>query len=235
MMKARSGALLFLPMIALWTVAGCGDDNDNTTKPTPRTVFHAASYCETGGFAFASHTDEFIHILHINCYQGIAFSDSISKFTASGTDVIFIGGDNSFSEEVAGAISTAVYKGKILVINFWSNRAFGDCLPATNEGGAFYGSYLTVVNPDNPIFEGLPTQINRTGGEYGREHATAKAGATVLMTYDNGDPALLYWKYGRGYVIEWTFELFGVWGFPAGGADLITYRTIKHCIDLQGW
>jgi hypothetical protein len=37
-----------------------------------------------------------------------------------------------------------------------------------------------------------------------RSPAEAKDGSVTLLSYDKGDPALLYWQYGNGYVIEWT-------------------------------
>lgn len=232
MTKAR---LILLPLLflgACWICAGCSDD-DKGTGPTPA-VYHAVSYCETGGFNFASHTSDFVPVYSLPCYSGATLGDSIVKFTGRTIEVMFVGGDNQFSAATADSIAAATSRRKILVINFWSNRNFDACLPATNAGNAAYGAYLQVVDSTNPIFAGLPSRFARTGDNYNREHAVAKVGATVLMRYDNGDPALLYWKYGDGYVIQWTLELMNVFDFQGGALDLITYRTIKHCLTLQG-
>lgn len=228
--------LLAVVVVAAFVFAcGCGDDDDKVTNGNGGgpTIYHSAKYCETGGFSFGSHTDEFVLDYSLDCYNGAEFDANVSKYTNDTIDIIFIGGDNTFSGSTAQAIEDAVYNdGKLLVINFWSNRDFDACLPAANGGNAAYGAYLEVVDSTNPIFEGLPTRFNRTGADYNREAATAKNGATVLLRYDNGDPALLYWKYGEGYVIEWTLELMHVFDFPGGAIDLIVYRTIKHCLSL---
>lgn len=66
------------------------------------------------------------------------------------------------------------------------------------------------------------------GPDYNREHAIAKDDATVLLKFNNNDdPALLYWRYGEGYVIEWTLECIGQF-FENNDLDTIMYRTIKH-------
>lgn len=224
--------LVLVLVTAIVLVTSCG--SDKSTTPTP-TVYHATKYCEAGGlygFSFAAHP-EFVLTYSLDCYKGSEFDANVSQCTCDSVEVIFIGGDNQFSGATAAAIETAVHdQGKVLVINFWSNRDFSAALPATNGGDASYGAYLEVVDPANPIFAGMPSKFTYSGTPWTREHAVPKTGSTVLMRYDNGDPALIYWKYGNGYVIEWTAELMHVFSFGPGELDLITYRTVMHCLSL---
>ncbi|MDP8203129.1 MAG: T9SS type A sorting domain-containing protein [Candidatus Tenebribacter mawsonii] len=195
-------------------------------------IKHCAKYCETGGFDFDSHTDEFNIDISIDCYNGSYFDNNVSEFIDENIDIIFIGGDNSFSETTASIIEDDIYNsGKILVLNFWSIDNFNNSLPAINDGNLPYGDYLEVVDPTNSIFEGLPLLFSRVGTNYTRRSAIPKDNSTVLLKYDNNDPALLYWKYGNGYVIEWTLELMGAFNFGPGEIDLIIYRLIKQCLE----
>jgi len=50
------------------------------------------------------------------------------------------------------------------------------------------------------------------------------------MRFDNGDPALLYWQYGNGYVIEWTLECMHEF-IELEDLDLINYRLLKFLLE----
>ena len=176
-----------------------------------------------GGLHDQNHP-EYIEDYYIPCWNGSTFDANVGRFTDPSVGVIFIGGDSTFSTATAAAIEQAVHdNGKVLFLNFWSNQNFHSCLPAYNQGGHDYGDHLTVTDSNNPIFSGLASFYPRTGADCNREACTEKPGATVLMRYDNGDPALLYWQYGKGYVAEWTMEMMG-----AFGGDGLVYDTIDH-------
>lgn len=198
-----------------------------------QTVYHVARYCDSEAAAqvFNNHTDEFVIDYSIGCWNGANFDANIHEFTKEDIDVIFIGGDNTFSSSTALTIEEATFNdGKVFMVNFWSNRNFDASLPAVNAGNASYGYSLTVEDPENPVFAGLPVIFYNSGPNYNREHAIEKAGSTVLMRFDNGDPALLYWKYGNGYVIEWTLECMHQF-IEEEDLDLINYRLLKFLLE----
>jgi hypothetical protein len=146
-----------------------GLSNVDSAKTSVETVYHAAMYCESGGFSFDNHTDEFVLDYYLACWHGSEFDANVSLYINDDIDIIFIGGDNTFSSSTASSIEDAVYNnGKVLVVNFWSNRKFDACLPATNVGDAPYGPYLEVVDPENPIFNGLPLTYIRNGPNWNR-------------------------------------------------------------------
>jgi len=212
-------------------------ENYHTGDGEEKDKLHVAIYGETGGFNLSKHEDEFVVDYSLPCWHGSDFDNNVEKYTDENIDLIFIGGDSTFSSSTASKIDNAVYDGKILVINFWSNRKFDGCLPAENAGNAPYGQSLSVVNPNSTIskkiFDGLPLTYYNSGPNYNREHAIPKDNATVLLKFDNnGDPALLFWKYGDGYVVEWTLECLGQF-FENGNADTIIYRLIKHVLGAS--
>ncbi len=185
-----------------------------------------AVYGQTAGLIITNHP-EFVESYRINNWNGAAFDANVTRFTASEIDVICVGGDTAFSSATALAIEAAVRDGgKILLVNFWSNRNFGDALPGTNGGSAGEGTTMTVVDPASPIFAGLPTVYNRQHGtSFNRELITPKAGSTVLMKYADQSPALLYWRYGKGWVVQWASEQMG--GFFTGSQlDTINHRLL---------
>jgi len=212
-------------------------ENYHTGEGEEKDKLHVAIYGETGGFNLSKHEDEFVVDYSLPCWHGSDFDKNVDKYTDENIDLIFIGGDSTFSSSTASKIDNAVYDGKILVINFWSNRKFDGCLPAENAGGAPYGQSLSVVNPNSTIskkiFDGLPLTYYNSGPNYNREHAISKDNATILLKFDNnGDPALLFWKYGDGYVVEWTLECLAQF-FENGNADTIIYGLIKHVLGAS--
>lgn len=194
-----------------------------------------AIYCETAGFDISAHEDEFEVKISIPCWNGSQFDANVSDFTASDVDVIFIGGDDTFSSSTASAIENAVYNdGKILCINFWSDSKFESSLPATKTGYANYGPAVIAGDPTNPIVAeilgGVPQYFQRSGRDYNRRSTTSKSGATVVtkFTLDN-TPALLVWSYGNGKVIYHTMELVGA--FYSEYSDRITYQGVKWALQ----
>jgi hypothetical protein len=75
------------------------------------------------------------------------------------------------------------------------------------------------------IFAGLPSKYTLKGVPQDREQAVAKRGSITLLNYDTGTPALLYGKYGKGTVIEWTTAPVSAY-MTAEEADTINYRLI---------
>jgi hypothetical protein len=68
-----------------------------------------------------------------------------------------------------------------------------------------------------------------TGSAQDREQVVAGKGAVTLLNYDTGTPALLYAKYGKGYVIEWTTVPTPVY-METDEADTINYRLITSLL-----
>jgi hypothetical protein len=58
----------------------------------------------------------------------------------------------------------------------------------------------------------------------------AKSGSITLLSYDTNDPALLYWQYGNGYVIEWT-PVSNSRYLNNTEADLVNQRLITFLIN----
>ena len=199
----------------------------NFLSAAPRRIYRAAMYGEAAGFNLKGRPDEFTVVCELPCWKGDQFDSSIERFVAPEIDVIFIGGDNTFEQGTARAIEQAVHDdGKVLVINFWSQRNFEASLPAVNRGNAPYGSHLIVAAPQHPAMAGLPNRFVRQGRDLNREKCSAREGSTVLLRYKDGTPALLYWRYGKGYVVEWTLENIAAF-LPGDTADTINYRLLQ--------
>ncbi len=146
---------------------------------------------------------------------------------------LFLGGENSFSVSTAAKIETAVAAGKILVITYPCNQKFDASLPGTNGGTTQGGKYLEQVDPakviSREIFADLPSRYPLTGAPPDREQVVAKKESITLLNFDTGTPALLYRKYGKGSVIEWSTG--PVPGYmTADEADTITYRLITNLL-----
>lgn len=199
-----------------------------------RPNYRMAIYGQTAGFRPDDHND-FVVQYQINNWQGSTFDSNLQRFTDPSIDVICIGGDVEFSASTAAAIENAVRDhGKILLINFWSNRRFDKSLPGTNSGSASEGTRMTVVDPTSPIFNGLPRMFTRQHGtDFNRELIRPKTGATVLMRYSDNSPALLYWRYGKGWVIQWASEQMGGF-FVENQLDTINSRLLRRLLTSRG-
>ncbi len=119
-----------------------------------------------------------------------------------------MGGEDTFSPATASLLEQAVASGKIFVVSNKNYQKFDASLPSTSKGSVPDGQYLLVTDPNSTlsktIFSGLRTNFTNTDPVSKRSPAEAKDGSVTLLSYDKGDPALLYWQYGNGYVIEWT-------------------------------
>jgi hypothetical protein len=148
---------------------------------------------------------------------------------------MILSGEDTFSSSSAAKIETAVAGGKVLIVTYPSNKKLGASLPATNGGTTIGGQYLELVDPSKvttkAIFDGLPSQFPLTGSAQDREQVVASKGAVTLLNYDTGTPALLYAKYGKGYVIEWTTVPAPVY-MGTDEADTINYRLITSLLPV---
>ena len=195
----------------------------------PASAFTVAMYGTNSGFNPDLHKDSVVVVRSIPGSSGSDLDNNVDQFTDPSVDVIVLGGDDSFSLATAAKIETAVAAGKILVIAFPGNHKFITGLPATNGGTTQDGQFLEQTDPtkvvSKEIFTGLPTKYPLTGAPQDREQAVAKKGSVTLLNYNTGTPALLYWKFGKGAVIEWTTAPVPAY-ITDEQADTINYRLI---------
>jgi len=174
----------------------------------PSAAINTAIYGDTAGFNPDLHKDTFTVVYSLPGSLGSDLDTNITKYTDPTVDVIFMGGKDTFSPATASMLEKAVASGKIFVVSNNNYQKFDSSLPATSKGSVADGQYLLVTDPNTTlsktIFSGIRTNFTNNDPVSKRSPAEAKAGSVTLLNYDNGDPALLYWQYGNGYVIEWT-------------------------------
>jgi len=165
-------------------------------------------YGTNSGFNPDLHTDSVVVVTSVPGAAGSDLDANVDLFTQPSVDVIILGGTATFSPATAARIETAVAGGKILVITYPCNEMFSQSLPASNGGTTKGGQYLEVSDPNatitKAVFAQLDTRFDLKGTAPDKEQATANAGTITVLNYDTGLPALLYGKYGKGYVVEWT-------------------------------
>ncbi|MCK9592605.1 MAG: PEGA domain-containing protein [Methanoregula sp.] len=201
---------------------------------TPSAAFEIAVYGDTAGFNPELHTDEFTLVYSLLGSEGTSLDANITKFTDPSVDVIFMGGDDTFTPDTASQLEQAVKSGKIFVVSYKNYQDFDASLPATTNGTVKDGKYLQVKDPAAPlsktIFGGLREDFPNTDPFSSRPHSAAKPGSITLLSFDNKDPALLYWKYGNGYVIEWTL-ISNQRYLNSTEADLINARLMTFLLN----
>ena len=174
----------------------------------PASAYNVAIYGTNAGFDPTLHSGSVTVVKSVPGSAGSDLDSNIDQFVQSTVDVIILGGDATFSPATAAKIEAAVAGGKILVVTYPCNQLFEASLPATNGGTTEGGQYLEVSDPNSAVtkavFSGLPTKFELRGAEPEKEQAVANAGTITVLNYDTGMPALLYGKYGKGYVVEWT-------------------------------
>lgn len=174
----------------------------------PVNAYNVAIYGTDSGFDPELHPDSVNVIRSIPGATGADLDANIDLFVQSSVDVIILGGESSFSPSTAAKIEAAVAGGKILVITYPCNHRFDKSLPASNGGTTTGGQYLEVSDPTSvvskAVFAQLPTTFDLQGTAPDKEQVIPNAGTITVLNYDTGMPALLYGKYGKGYVIEWT-------------------------------
>jgi hypothetical protein len=214
----------------------------NTTKKTcililfvallfvmPSSALNTAMYGDSSGFIPDHHKENFTVVYSLPGSSGTDLDTNITKYTDPSVDVIFMGGDDSFSPATASLIEQAVASGKILVVSNKNYQKFNSSLPATSNGTVPDGQYLVITDPNTTIsksiFSGLRTNFTNTDPFSSRLAIKAKEGSVTLLSYDKGDPALLYRQYGNGYVIEWA-PVSNTRYLNSTEADLVNYRLI---------
>jgi hypothetical protein len=144
-----------------------------------------------------------------------------------------MGGEDTFSPATASLLEQSVASGKIFVVSNKNYQKFNASLPATSKGSTPDGKYFFVTDPNTTlsktIFSDLRTNFPNTDPLSKRSQTEAKNGAITILSYEKGDPALLYWKYGNGYVIEWT-PVTNSRFLNSTEADLINQRLITSLI-----
>jgi hypothetical protein len=199
----------------------------------PASAYNVSIYGTNSGFNPDAHKESVVVVRSIPGSAGTELDNNINQFIQPSIDVIILGGDDTFTPSTAAKIEAAVAEGKILVVTYPVNHRFDVSLPASNGGTAPAGLFLEVSDPaavaSKEIFTGLPTQFSLQGAAPDKEQVIAKTGAVTVLNYDTGMPALLYGKYGKGYVIEWT--TIPVPSYMSGGAaDTILDRLITRLL-----
>jgi hypothetical protein len=200
----------------------------------PISALNTAVYGDSSGFNPDLHKENVTLVYSLPGSSGTDLDTNITKYTDPSVDVIFMGGDDSFSPATASLIEQAVASGKILVVSNKNYQKFNSSLPATSNGSVPDGQYLVISDPNTTlsktIFNGLRTNFPNTDPFSSRFSVKAKEGAVTLLSYDMGDPALLYGKYGKGYVIEWA-PVSNSRYLNSTEADLVNYRLITSLVN----
>lgn len=195
----------------------------------PVGAYNVAIYGTNAGFDPALHSESVVVVRSVPGSAGPDLDSSVDQFVQPSVDAIILGGEATFSPATAAKIEAAVAGGKILVVIYPCNQKFDRSLPASNGGTTAGGQFLEVSNPNSAVtkavFAGLPARFDLQGTAPDKEQAIANAGTYTVLNYDTGMPALLYGKYGKGYVIEWTTA--PVPSYMNGAtADAIIHRMI---------
>jgi len=200
----------------------------------PSAAINTTIYGDTAGFNPDLHKDTFTIVYSLPGSPGTDLNTNVTKYTDPSVDVIFMGGEDTFSHATASTLEKAVASGKIFVVTNKNYEKFDASLPATSKGSVPDGQYLFVTSPNTTlsktIFSGLRTNFPNTDPFSGRSHTEAKDGSVTLLSYDNGDPALLYWQYGNGYVIEWAPVSNSIY-LNSTEADLVNQRLITFLLN----
>jgi hypothetical protein len=174
----------------------------------PVNAYTVAMYGTNAGYNPDLHKDSVTVVKLIPGSPGTDLDNAVDEFIQPSVDVIILGGDETFSSATAAKLEAAVAEGKILVITFPCNHKFGASLPASDGGTSLGGKTLDVADPasvaSKEIFAGMPAPFTLQGSAPDKEQAVAQSGAITMLNFDSDRPALIYKKYGKGYVIEWT-------------------------------
>jgi hypothetical protein len=202
----------------------------------PSAAINTTIYGDTAGFNPDLHRDTFTVVFSLPGSLGTDLDTSVTKYTDPAVDVIFMGGEDTFSPSTASLLEQAVASGKIFVVSNKNYQKFDSSLPASSKGFEEDGQYIFVTDPATPlsktIFSGIPANFTNTDPLSERYRTKAKDDTVTLLSYDKGDPALLYWKYGNGYVIEWTPGSNSRY-LNSTEADLINHRLITYLVNLK--
>ncbi len=195
----------------------------------PVSAYNVAIYGTNAGFDPALHGNSVNVIRSIPGGTGSDLDSNVDIFVDPSVDVIILGGEGTFSPSTAARIEAAVAGGKILVVTYPCNQMFSASLPASNGGTTAGGQYLEVSDPTSvvskAVFAQLPSRFDLQGPAPDKEQAIANAGTITVLNYDTGLPALIFGKYGKGYVIQWTTVPSPSYMSPQQ-SDIILHRMI---------
>jgi len=202
----------------------------------PAAAVNTAIYGSAAGFDPSLHPDTFTVACTVPGTDGAQLDSALTCFTNASTDVIILGGDAGFSQDSGAKIAAAVKNGKILVVSEKDLSRFADILPAKEAGKAPDSLAIVVASPNTTlskdIFAGLSSRYPNTTALSTRDQYTLRDGATALLLFENGDPALAFVPYGNGYVAAWlppadTAYLDGT------TADTVNERMITHLMAMR--
>jgi hypothetical protein len=145
----------------------------------PSAAINAAVYGDTAGFSPDFHKDIFTIVYSLPGSPGSYLDSNITKFTDPNIDVIFMGGEDTFSPITASLLEKAVASGKIFVVSNYSYQKFDSSLPATSKGFGEDGKYFFATDPDTPLSKQFlvicartfPTWIHYPGGHIPKQKA----------------------------------------------------------------
>ncbi|MGA2104588.1 PEGA domain-containing protein [Methanoregula sp.] len=202
----------------------------------PGYAIQTAVYGSTAGLNLSLHPDEFTMACSLPGLAGPELDQNLSCFTNASTDVIILGGDAGFSGNSQASIGNTTEDGRILVLSGSDLERFADILPV-QSGGTAPGSMALMVSSPNTtlsedIFAGMPSDYPNTTSVTERESYTIRTGATTLLSFENGDPALVFSPYGNGYIVTWLPPSDQAY-LSTSEADLINERLITHLLALR--
>jgi len=203
----------------------------------PAAAVTTAIYGSAAGFDPSLHTDTFTVACTVTGTDGAELDNALACFTNSSTDVIFMGGDAGFSQDSGAKIAAAVKTGKILVVTDKDLARFTDILPVKASGDTAEKSPTLIIADSSTtlsqdIFAGLSSPFPNTTKLSTRDLYTERSGATTLLTFENGDPALAFAPYGNGYVVVWLPPADTAY-FDSTTADIINERLITHLMLMR--
>jgi hypothetical protein len=202
----------------------------------PAAAVNTAIYGSAAGFDPALHPDTFAVACTIPGTDGAQLDSALACFTNASTDVIIMGGDAGFSQDSGAKIAAAVKGGKILVVSEKDLSRFADLLPAKEAGKAPDSLAIAVANPNTTlskdIFAGLSSRYPNTTALSSRDQYTIRDGATALLLFENGDPALAFVPYGNGYVAAWLPPADTAY-LDSTTADTVNERLITHLMAMR--
>jgi hypothetical protein len=202
----------------------------------PGSAINVAVYGNTTGLNLSLHQDEFSVTCSLPGLAGPELDGDLSCFTNVSTDIIILGGDPGFSGSSASGIINATAAGRVLLLSGKDLDRFSDILPVQSTGTAPGSPTLIVSNPNATLsadlFAGLPGQYPNTTLVSTRESYVARSGATTLLSFENGDPALAFAPYGNGYVVAWLPPADTAY-LNSTDADTVNERLVTRLLALR--
>ena len=202
----------------------------------PGSAITVAVYGNTAGLNLSLHQDEFTVACSLPGLAGPELDGDLPCFTNASTDILILGGDPGFSGSSASTLINATAAGRILLLSGDDLDRFSDILPVQSAGTAPGSTALVVSEPNatlsQDLFAGLPGQYPNTTPVSTRESYVARVGATTLLSFENGDPALAFAPYGNGYVVAWLPPADTAY-LNSTDADRVNERLVTRLLALR--